>query len=447
MELWSDYEGRTIDGAFPLKKLILPQGRSAFFSTANRKGEAVLIRLVACHFDEDEILARWRGVQALNHPSFLRLERYGQLEMDDTKVVYAAFERTDANLAHVVSQGRLTVSDARQLAVSLASALEMLHANGFIHEHMEPESVFAIGEVVKLRTDCIRESPEGAEGQRAKMRDVRDLAGILLQALTQERTLEAAVASRQSLPAPFDEIVPKAMTGEWGLSEVAFALRTSEPASRVRPAPPAATTSAPAPASSAAPPQSASPASPPPHQSNHVDVYPSALRSQVRSDAWQEEKLPDKKWIGAAALAVVALILVWVGWRVAYHRSPSRGSAHQAAQQTAGSAVHAPHAAASGSSPALSGPAPSAPTSAKRGRLVWRVVAYTYNNEQMAQKKSADIAQRHPDLRPAVFSPAGHTPYLVTIGGVMDRSDAVALAHRAGSLGLPRDTYARNYKR
>jgi hypothetical protein len=39
MQLWTDYEGVTIDGAFPLQKLLLPEGRSAFFSTAGPKGE------------------------------------------------------------------------------------------------------------------------------------------------------------------------------------------------------------------------------------------------------------------------------------------------------------------------------------------------------------------------------------------------------------------------
>src|SRR5277367_3279805 len=56
MELWTEYEGRTIDGAFPLKKLLLPEGRSAFFSTSNGNGVSTVIRLIAAHFDEEEIL-------------------------------------------------------------------------------------------------------------------------------------------------------------------------------------------------------------------------------------------------------------------------------------------------------------------------------------------------------------------------------------------------------
>src|SRR3569833_1700956 len=100
MDLWTEFEGLTIDSAFALKKLLQSEGRSAFFSTVNDKNEPVLIRIFECHFDEDEILARWRGVQALGHPNFLRIDRFGQflIEADDITAVYAVFDHKNANL-------------------------------------------------------------------------------------------------------------------------------------------------------------------------------------------------------------------------------------------------------------------------------------------------------------------------------------------------------------
>ena len=76
----------------------------------------------------------------------------------------------------------------------------------------------------------------------------------------------------------------------------------------------------------------------------------------------------------------------------------------------------------------------------------WRVIPFTYNRRTDAEKKASDIAHSHPELQAAVFTPSGRAPYLVTIGGVMDRDAAFALARRAGSLGLPHDTYAQNYR-
>ena len=231
MRLWTEYEGETIDGAFPLNKLLLPEGRSAFFSTANGKGDPALLRLIECHFDEEEILARWRSVEALGHPNFLKLERFGQIELDGGPAVYALFEKADANLAEVLALDRLSVKDTAQLAGSLVAALEMLHTHGFAHAHVQPQSIFAVGETVKLRSDCIRDAPEGQAGVDLKQRDVHDLAVVLLHALTQTSDPERVAA----LPAPFDKIVRNGMNGAWGLAEMRAALE-----GRPRPSPAAA---------------------------------------------------------------------------------------------------------------------------------------------------------------------------------------------------------------
>jgi hypothetical protein len=78
-------------------------------------------------------------------------------------------------------------------------------------------------------------------------------------------------------------------------------------------------------------------------------------------------------------------------------------------------------------------------------RAGWRVISFTYNRRNDAEKKVSSLAHSHPELQPAVFTPSGHAPYLVSIGGVMDRDAAYALARRSRSLGLPHDTYAQNY--
>lgn len=78
-------------------------------------------------------------------------------------------------------------------------------------------------------------------------------------------------------------------------------------------------------------------------------------------------------------------------------------------------------------------------------REQWRVIAFTYNHVDQAQKKADTIMQAHADLRPEVFNPTGRAPYLVTVGGVMSREQAFAFVQQVRRLGLPRDTYAQNY--
>jgi cell division septation protein DedD len=75
------------------------------------------------------------------------------------------------------------------------------------------------------------------------------------------------------------------------------------------------------------------------------------------------------------------------------------------------------------------------------------VVAYTFSRQADAQNSVEAIAAKHPDLRPEIFSPAGNSgPYLVVLGGRMDRDQASRLKQKARLEGMPQDTYIQNYK-
>lgn len=462
MRLWTEYEGETIDGAFPLKRLLLPEGRSAFFSTANGKGDPALLRLIECHFDEDEIIARWRCVEALGHPNFLKLERYGQIELDGGPGVYALFEKADANLAEVLAQNRLSMKDTTQLADSLVAALEMLHTHGFVHEHVAAQNIFAVGETVKLRSDCIREAPEGHAGVDAKQRDVHDLAIVVLQALTQTTDGERAVG----LPAPFDKVVRNGLSGAWGLAEIRAALGTG-PRPWSAPAKAASGASAPKTQISESPkvqgpaangvksPAVAPPASAPvakplssskPNETKRWgddnlvrNRMRQVLQGETRERAFSFKTGQGAKWVGVAAMVVILSLMV--GWLVAHEGH--HGTSHTARAVSPAAMPGGEH---SGRASAQAAPAAAqSQLGGAQGRSEWRVIAYTYNHRDQAQKKAATLSQRHPDLRPEVFTPTGHAPYLVTVGGVMNKDEAFALARRLRSRGLPRDTYAQNY--
>src|SRR6202051_2109648 len=233
MELWNEYEGRTVAGTFPLQRLIRPEGRSSFFTTATESGQDTVIRLIEAHYDEDEILARWRAVSQLKQDNLLALHRFGHVVMDDTSLLYAVMEATDADLGQVLRERALTASETRQLAVSLVAALQALHGTGLVHEHIQPVNILAVGEMVKLRSDCIREAPESAEGDAVRLRDIRDLALLLLQALTLDRNPDRVLtpaANSPSLPAPFREIISNGLSNRWTLSQIANALDISAPA-------------------------------------------------------------------------------------------------------------------------------------------------------------------------------------------------------------------------
>ncbi|WP_158793320.1 hypothetical protein [Granulicella sp. L60] len=453
MQLWTDYEGVTIDGAFPLKKLLMSEGRSAFYTTAGPTGEPTVLRLIECHFDEEEILARWRCVDALNHPNFLKFERFGQTELDGSPAVYAVLEKVDGNLAEVLDQGHLALEDMAQLTSSLVAALDVLHTHGFIHEHIEPRNIFALSSVVKLRSDCIREAPEGEEGRIAKQRDVHDLATVLVQALTQRESIEGIPDS--AMPPPFGQIIRNGLAGTWGLENIKAALvrqfGSNQPvAQKPENAIPATTAVVEQKAPAATIKYSVQPEAQLPLPLLSEDRNAEYTRTTVRPIASKDILGEDQsfslrsRWLGVGIVAILLL----AAWFLAHEWNAHRDKATQAvaiSQPTAQSANQI--ATSPAPEPVAADPPPASVPASAGSRAGWRVITFTYNRRTDAEKKVSDLARSHPELEPVVFTPSGHAPYLVSIGGVIDRDAAYALVRRSRSLGLPHDMYAQNYSR
>jgi hypothetical protein len=470
MQLWNDYEGRTIAEAYPLKKLIRPEGRSAFFLTTNGTGTPSMVRLIEAHFDESEILTRWKTISEIQQENLVAMRKFGETTLDGTPLVYAVMEPTEMSLAELLQNRTLTVEETKQLAASLIGALTALHQRGLVHEHLEPANVLAAGETVKLRSDCVREaaSPDGdeAEASRRKAGDVQELAALLLQAMTGRRSLQG---SATMLTPPFDGIIRNGLSGKWGLNEMAAALGSIEqprqapaptPASaptaakadvkQVPAAPSTATTEKPKPesagplfdraestsAASAQTETKAPSAAATPRPVTHTQA-PDVRHRIVRPVEREPQRL---KMI--AAIAIAALVLLALGWH--FLRS---GTSTTESAVAASPSVSAPSTLPPATATPPPAPAATAAATAGTGRTEWRVVAYTYNHQDQAQKKADELRAKHPAFNPEVFSPHGHSPYLVTVGGAMTRDQAIAFRAKARSAGLPRDTYARNYTR
>ena len=488
MDLWTEYEGATIDSAYPLDKLLQTEGRSAFFTTQNTDGESVLIRIIECHFDEDEILARWRGVQSLEHPNFLNIDRFGQFEIPEEKTiaVYAVLEHADANLGEVLERGCLSKADAAEIGHSVACAIETLHSAGFVHEHVETRNIYSSGDLVKLRCDCIRETPEGPAGAEARQKDVRGLADVLMQVLLGSRR-PSNTAQINLLPAPFDEIVRNGAGGAWNLSQMKGALgelnrsrsiRRKEAPPKPAPAPPAAKTAAAEKTLPAVPVISKTHVSSvltsimsPTHRDsdtkpslNVKTTIPVAERkdSEPRASSPPEADLfprrkqamevpvifgiseqDFRKWTTIGVLILGAVLIGWIVVHQLFGHSTDAAANSDTPQPPA---VAESHAAATPKSVTPAASAPVTQVAHLQPGVQWRVVVFTYNNKEQADKKASSLAHEHPELAPQVFSPMNRAPWLVTIGGPLERDKAYELAHKARSLGLPRDAYAQNYK-
>ncbi len=229
MQLWNDYEGKLLAGTFPIGSLLSTEGRNASFATRHRDGRPAVLRLTEALNDQQEMRARFQAIQRVEQRNLVAIESYGDVEMDGTPLIYLVMEATEENLGEILRERTLTVEETGEVATSLVAALEALHAGGLVHGDLQPSSVLAAGQVVKLRSDCVRAAPEGSAGDRLRSEDVLGLADVLHRCLSQRHLQDASDAL--ALPEPYASIVRNVVRGSWGLEQVASELRRS-----VRPA-------------------------------------------------------------------------------------------------------------------------------------------------------------------------------------------------------------------
>ena len=478
MHLWSDYEGKTID-TYPLGQLIRPEGRSAFFLTRTETGTPDVIRLTESLNDEAEMMERWRQVSELKQEHLVKIKRFGQTKFESTPLAFALMESSDGSLAEILRERPLTPAETREVATSVISALRALHENGLVHEHVEPANVMAVGEVVKLRSDCVRECRLDSEFLTAeqceelKRGDVAGLATILLQALTLEKPIEGAVRPGIKLPAPFDKIVAKGLDGTWGLKDMDAALNPPAPKvlvpESVLHAKPVVQASVPPSkqmelpvlgAAAGAVKASNSDWSPrlaaTPAQARESVVGP-ALHVRRSRTGVEPQGRSAAFWAACAGGLALLLLLGWLMLRT----KPAAVTPAVVPVASAPAAASAPVAPAAPSSAPVAVPpgngyssiadAPDSngtakgPVATSATQPGWHVVAYTYNHEDQARAKVASIREHHSSLSPEVFAPSGRAPYLVGLGGAMGERDAELLRKTARREGLPRDVYVRRY--
>lgn len=427
MQFWNELEGQSLDG-YPLRRLLRPEGRTAWFETelTEQGSRPATISLVESLTDADEVTERLRIGERLHHPNLLAIHRVGQATLDRTLFVYAVMERVEQNLSDVLRDHTLNPSEVRQVAEALLGALTEIHRQGFAHGRVEPASVVSVGEAVKLRSDCLQ-SPGATRAQ-----DIAGLGATLFEALSRHTASSSADPEIERLPAPFAEIVRNTLSSRWNLDQIAAALNPSQ-------SQPAGTT----------------PVRPPsPVQPGRVSPPPSpqskpGLRGDTEPDKEQKERL--RRTGLYAGLAVV--VLLFLGWLIFRHgNAPVNSSAAAAGSSSATAAGDSapatpppPVAASSAARPSPSGTtAPGA--SPKGARSVWRVVAYTYLHRDQAQHKADEVNSQHPGLNAAPYALRGNSgPFLVVLGGEMDREQAFALLDKARGEGLPTDIYAQNF--
>ena len=449
MQFWNELEGRTIDGVYPLRRLVRSEGRHAWFETETAEPEAgpATISLTEAATDADEVLARLQAAQQLKHPNLVTITKVGQVRVDTTLVIYAVMEHIEQSLSDVLQTQALSPEEGREVAEALVSSLTAIHQQGMSHGRVEAASVLATEDTVKLRSDCLHTNPAGQAD------DVAAIGTTLFHAFTQRKALSATDAQINRIPAPFAEIIRNSFGRKWTLAQISNALKPVLPVASVIPQPAAAAPPPPAPPPVAVKAPVSTP--PPPAYRPAAPEVPS--RRTLRSDE-DEEPVKQKPWLLYGGLGVVLLAIIgWLLLRPHSVQAPVETPTQATAPATAPPAPAIATAKPPVARPPAAKPNPSAGASAARsdaatvpadGRTVWRVVAYTYRGQTKASDMVAKISGKHSDLDAEVFSPPGRgTVYLVTVGGAMDHDAAVKMRNKAQREGLPADSYVQNFSR
>jgi len=453
MPLWNEIEGQTLDG-FSLRKLLRSEGRTAWFSTEDSGGAPAVISVFEALNDEDTVQARLQAAARFEHPGLLAIRGIGAGRLGDESLVYAVMEPFDQTLADVLRDRTLTPEEAREVTETLLSTLEAIEGAGLYHGHVDASGVLGVGDNIKLRSDCLT--------ARHADSDAPALAALLYHALTGRRFSSERDALQ--LPAPFATLVRAGIGSNGSLAAMRRVL--SGPAVTNGGAA-AATSSAASAAIDANIPARPVEASSAPRTVAQPAASPRATRMTDELESGPRKR-PS---VTIAALIIMAIVLVafWYAFkRPTRHTSisgeaPSTASQPQPAPPAAVPPAASPAGDAAGTMGAPKSVKPSPRTAVKLApsrvdseanaspasseRSIWHVVAYTYVREDTAQHMATELAGKYPQLEPQVFSPNGHAPFLVTLGGGMTRQEAFARREAARAAGMPSDTYAQNFRR
>ena len=441
MPLWNEIEGQTLNG-LTLRKLLRSEGRTAWFSIEDPEGQPAVLSVFEALNDEDSVQARLEAAARVQHPNLLVIRSTGRGRLEDESLVYAVMEPFDQTLAEVLRDRTLTPDEAREVVDNLLSALESVEAAGLHHGHVDASGVLGVGDKIKLRSDCLM--------PRRNQSDAAALAALIYNALTGRRYSSERDALQ--LPAPFATLVRAGVGTNGSLAAMRRVLNGPAAANGA-----AAAASSPAIADASSGVRAAS-----------VAKVAATPRASVSDEPEARRKHPG---IAIAAIVIMAIVLAifWYALKRPTPHVPISGEAPSASSKSqspaAATADVAPAAAPVGDAAGAMGapetvrptarpsaaktPATTASATAFQGseRSVWHVVVYTYTHESAAQRKAAEMAAQYSQFQPQVFSPTGHAPFLVVLGGGMNRQDAFTRREAALAAGLPKDTYAQNYRK
>jgi TonB family protein len=220
-EYWKQWEGQVIADAFPLQQYLGGDGDHAVFLTeyGQSASQKAAIKIVLGTAEDGELqIQRWSRASKLSHRHLLRILTLGRWQAGDAPLVYLVMEYADESLAQVIPVRPLTAEETRQMLEPAVSVLAYIHSQGFMHGHVRPGNIMAVGECLKISSaglchvgegsPAIQDAYSAPEGFPSPAGDVWSLGMTLVEALTQRLPdhSPAGAVVPETIPQPFLEI-------------------------------------------------------------------------------------------------------------------------------------------------------------------------------------------------------------------------------------------------
>ncbi|MDB6014578.1 MAG: serine/threonine protein kinase [Gammaproteobacteria bacterium] len=364
-EVWTQLEGRVVNGTLPLHRCLGSSDHSGVFLTeyAPQSLPRAALKLVpAIPTLAESQLSHWHAAAAL-HPHLIRLFEAGRCQIGGLHYLYVVMDYAEQNLGQLLQHRPLSEAEVREMLPLTLDALGFLHSRDLVQGQLKPSNILVIDNQLKLASDTIRPAgeatasigslsmynpPEARDGSFSTSGDIWALGVTLCQALTQRPPSRSGergenVVLPTDFPVTFIDIVRRCLARNPAQRPSVADLQGWLKPGATEPA-----VSTPPPADVAKPPAAETPTR---------LVIRAVLNSEPAAEVSPERKSP------AVPIAVVVAILAIVGLGVYWFKGRSNTDAPMTeTASTAAPTSTSPTAAAqtSGAQPALPPVAPSA---------------------------------------------------------------------------------------
>jgi eukaryotic-like serine/threonine-protein kinase len=202
-EVRNNWEGRTVNELFPLRRFLGSSNHSSVFLTESSV-EGFLnaaIKLVPVEPERrQQQLWQWKTAATFSHPHLMRLLDSGQCELDGETFLFVVMEYAEESLSQILPYRALGPDEVQELLVPTLDALAFLHREKWIQGQLKPSNFLVVNDQLKLAIDTSRpvgvsqvtprrpsiyDPPESDDGNVSPASDVWALGVTMTEALTQ----------------------------------------------------------------------------------------------------------------------------------------------------------------------------------------------------------------------------------------------------------------------